>query len=330
VYNVEKYLRRCVDSILKQDYDSFEVILVDDGSPDNSGRICDEYARNHKNISVIHKENGGLSSARKAGFLSAKGDLICFIDSDDYVAKSYLSELSKPFSDNSVDLSICSLANDKEGTITEMVLPYESDRILNNQIANEYILPVVAPLYEEGLKNIPGLVQIRMYRRELLLKSDFLSEREYYTEDILMNILYAKRIRGNIAVINRPLYYYCINPGSLTLKYRENAFEMLISRYNYYRILLADIETEKKLVSQRLDASLASSVTFCIFNFGRIRNYRIFKNNVGKVFAHPYIVDLFQRNQWPTKATWHKIIFYAHQFGLYFILYMLLKTRKVL
>ncbi len=213
IYNVEKYLRRCIDSILMQDYDAFEVILVDDGSQDNSGSICDEYARGHKNITVIHKENGGLSSARQAGFLSAKGDLICFVDSDDYVAKSYLRELSEPFADASIDLGICCYANDKGGLISTAILPYDHNLISNSRIAEDYILPFIGSVQEIGFKNIPGFVPIRMFRRRLLLEYDFMSEREYFTEDILMNILYAKRIKGNIAVINKPLYYFVSTRG---------------------------------------------------------------------------------------------------------------------
>ncbi|MDT6814838.1 glycosyltransferase, partial [Enterococcus faecium] len=85
VYKVEKYLRKCVDSILAQTFTDFEVILVDDGSPDNSGKICDEYAEKDNRVRVIHKENGGLSSARNAGIDVARGKYLGFVDSDDYI-----------------------------------------------------------------------------------------------------------------------------------------------------------------------------------------------------------------------------------------------------
>ena len=85
VYKVEKYLNRCVDSILNQTYTDFECILVDDGSPDKCGQICDEYAELDKRIRVIHKENGGLSDARNVGIDAAKGEYILFVDSDDWI-----------------------------------------------------------------------------------------------------------------------------------------------------------------------------------------------------------------------------------------------------
>ena len=95
VYKVEKYLRRCLDSILAQTYSEWECILVDDGSPDESGKICDEYACNDVRFKVVHKKNGGVSSARNEGLVLAKGEWIAFVDSDDYVSKEWLYSVSQ-------------------------------------------------------------------------------------------------------------------------------------------------------------------------------------------------------------------------------------------
>ena len=91
VYRVEKYLSRCLDSVLNQDYSNIEIILVDDGSPDSSPLICDEYAQRDPRISVIHKKNGGQSSARNAGLKVAKGHYVNFLDSDDWIAPDTVS-----------------------------------------------------------------------------------------------------------------------------------------------------------------------------------------------------------------------------------------------
>ena len=93
VYKVEEYLHRCIDSILSQSFTDFELILVDDGSPDNCGKICDEYAQKDSRVRVFHKPNGGVSSARNLGLDNANGEWIAFIDSDDYVDVDYLAEL---------------------------------------------------------------------------------------------------------------------------------------------------------------------------------------------------------------------------------------------
>ncbi len=93
VYNVEEYLRECIDSVLSQTYENYEIILVDDGSTDNSGKICDEYVEKYHKIIVVHKENGGLSDARNTGLLYAKGEYIYFLDSDDYIVPECFAEL---------------------------------------------------------------------------------------------------------------------------------------------------------------------------------------------------------------------------------------------
>lgn len=110
VYNVEKYLHRCVDSILAQTFTDFELILVDDGSPDNCGAICDEYARKDSRVRVIHQENQGVSCARNAGIEKATGRYIAYIDSDDYVEQDYLEQLINDPS----DLTICGIRTQDE------------------------------------------------------------------------------------------------------------------------------------------------------------------------------------------------------------------------
>lgn len=109
VYQVEAYLERCIDSILKQTYQNLEIILVDDGSTDRCPEICDKYAKKDPRIKVIHKENGGLSSARNAGLDVAEGNLIAFIDSDDYIEAEMIEQLYCALSENQADMAVCSL-----------------------------------------------------------------------------------------------------------------------------------------------------------------------------------------------------------------------------
>ena len=107
IYNVEKYLCRCLDSIISQSYKDLEIILVDDGSPDNSPSICDSYARNDNRIKVIHKTNGGLSAARNTGLKYAMGDFISFIDSDDYIEPKMYEILFNLITKFDSDISMC-------------------------------------------------------------------------------------------------------------------------------------------------------------------------------------------------------------------------------
>lgn len=107
VYNVEKYMRRCIDSIINQTYTNLEIILVDDGASDRSGKICDEYAQMDHRIKVLHKENGGLASARNAGIQIATGEYISYVDSDDWVETEFIEVLLKGCQDNNAKMSIC-------------------------------------------------------------------------------------------------------------------------------------------------------------------------------------------------------------------------------
>jgi glycosyltransferase involved in cell wall biosynthesis len=113
VYNVENYLRACVDSIIAQTYDNLEIILVDDGSPDNCPAICDEYAEKDRRIKVIHKENGGVSSARNYGIDASKGLYITFIDSDDTVAKNWIEGLYETINDYDLSIAGITYVNDQ-------------------------------------------------------------------------------------------------------------------------------------------------------------------------------------------------------------------------
>lgn len=330
VYNVEKYLRRCLDSLLAQNLRPFEIILVDDGSEDSSGAICDEYAAAYEYIKVIHKPNGGLSSARLAGWKQARGNLVVFPDSDDYVSKSYLRSLSAPFEDQNVELSVCGYATDNSGDIVPSTLPYDSGFIDGKNNINDYLLTSIGTVWEEGVRNLPAFVWIRMYRTDLLKESDFVSEREYFTEDIILNILYASRIQGRIAVVNEPLYRYCVNPGSLTLKYRENAFSMLYACWRLCSSLTENLAADAAERRKRLDANLTAAVTYSVYNIGKIKEYGRFRSELGQILSTPEVVALFAGDRYPRKATWHKIIYYTCRFRLFPLLYLFLKTRKTL
>ena len=104
IYNVEQYLKCCIESILKQSYKNIEIILVDDGSPDNCGQICEDYKKLDKRVKVIHKQNGGLSDSRNVGIDACSGDYIIFLDSDDYFESDFIKDLSLNLIDNKVDI----------------------------------------------------------------------------------------------------------------------------------------------------------------------------------------------------------------------------------
>lgn len=144
IYNVEKYLKRCVDSILNQTYDNLEIILVDDGSPDNCGNICEEYATKDKRVKVIHKKNEGVSEARNIAISKSNGNYITFVDSDDVIAKDYVEYLHNLVIEFSADISLCSFAkfstNIKKEDMNENIEIFSSEQALENLFYQKNIL----------------------------------------------------------------------------------------------------------------------------------------------------------------------------------------------
>ena len=135
IYNVEFYLNKCVDSILNQSYKNIEVVLVDDESPDSCGKMCDDYAALDGRIKVVHKKNGGLSDARNAGMKAATGDLITFVDSDDYISEDFVKILFEAMSENNADIAIANMKRtsrrDDKNTVTDWkVSNYKSEDAL--------------------------------------------------------------------------------------------------------------------------------------------------------------------------------------------------------
>lgn len=129
-YNVEEYLPKCIESILSQTYKNLEILLVDDGSPDNSGRMCDEYASRDSRIRVIHKENGGLSDARNVALDVMKGEYVTFIDSDDYVAEDYVEILYRLIAEYGTQISVVWLQTFADGTVPPVCHEPVSEHIL--------------------------------------------------------------------------------------------------------------------------------------------------------------------------------------------------------
>ena len=236
VYGTEEYLDRCIESVIAQTYPYLEIILVDDGSPDNCPAMCDAWAKKDKRIRVIHKANGGLTSARKAGFETAKGEYIIFFDSDDYVEENMIEELVNKALATDKDITMCSYYRDTADEMIPVFMGYQKGVIEREELPMQFILPIIRPMKGDPATN--AFMWTKLYKTTKIRKEYFVSEREYYTEDVLFNTKIALHING-IARVNKPLYHYCENRESLTFKYRENKFEMWNKRTawfeNYFR-----------------------------------------------------------------------------------------------
>lgn len=241
VYNVEKYVKRCVNSLLRQEYTDYEIILVDDGSTDSSGSICDKLADKNNNIFAYHKENGGLSDARNYGMDRAKGNYILFIDSDDWVDEKLLISLHNHLNKSNVDILKFGFQKMQEGNYKNTFFSYFNIGVYDRRQIEETILPyTIGPkrlfCYEQNAcKSVWSHVYSLNFLRENNIR--FVSEREILNEDYLFNLhtlLYAK----SLEVTHYILYYYDYREASLSKRYITNEFERKLKLHREYKLLL--------------------------------------------------------------------------------------------
>lgn len=206
VYNVENYMRKCIDSILNQTYTNLEIILVDDGATDHSAAICDEYAQIDHRIKVVHKQNGGLASARNAGLTVATGEYIAYVDSDDWVELEFIETLLACCKDNNAQMSICRYSD----RFDEM--PYEHTEKSYTMVWTGKDA-VRHRVLDESKYCISTCAWNKFYSAELIKGMQF-PEGKYY-EDIVYGIE-AMLKSDQVAYTNVSLYYYrCNRQGSI-------------------------------------------------------------------------------------------------------------------
>lgn len=207
VYNAKKYLHRCVDSILAQTYRDFELILVDDGSKDSSGTICDDYAARDSRVRVFHKPNGGVSSARNFGLSNARGEWISFVDSDDWVDCNYLEAMLLC---GDADLRICSFIWEEETESTPVILKKTQ---VSDSNYDSFLL--------ENLNNVSfNIVWGRLFKNSIIKEKGFSFKPNISSgEDTLFMFEYLSCVRS-LCVSDIPLYHYRRESSALSVNNR--------------------------------------------------------------------------------------------------------------
>lgn len=215
IYKVEKYLDRCVESIVNQTFSDIEILLIDDGSPDNCGKMCDEWAKKDSRIKAFHKENGGLSDARNFGIAESSGEYVICIDSDDFIEPKMLEVLYGLATEHNADISICGIFN-----------CYESRKVPQCKTVGKYLYSGVEALREYFLgERIPGGVVTR------LIKSDIAKELEFPYGKTYEDAFYSPKLFlsvEKVAVDTTPLYNYWHRADSITSQaFTEKAMDVI-------------------------------------------------------------------------------------------------------
>lgn len=227
VYNVEKYLDKCIQSILGQTYKDFELIFVDDGSTDCSGDICDRYADKDSRISVIHKENGGPSIARNEAVIQSRGEFITFIDSDDYVALDYLESLYCAIEKNNADISAVLMKEILEDADFRKGKNHRKLKVMSGRKA------LLNVLYQKDLDTTPcGM----LFRRKIVLENPF-PEGKYHEDDFTM-FKYFEQAKI-VVIVEAIMYYYVQHASSImhqrTRKIIKDEIEASDNLEDYFR-----------------------------------------------------------------------------------------------
>lgn len=220
VYNVEKYIRHCVESLQTQTMKEIEIILVDDGSTDKSGIICDEYQKDDARIITIHKKNEGVSNARKVGIKKATSEYICFLDSDDYCDKTFCETMYNVMISKNADIVECDYIRFFDKTFKNIKL-YSSPMELNR---NDFMEQIVKHTIVDG--DVPVVLWNKIYKKTIIEK--YVKEYgENLLEDYIFNMQYYQGVQKYI-YINTPLIYYRQRAGSITSLVDNNVFNKLL------------------------------------------------------------------------------------------------------
>lgn len=311
VYKVEKYLHRCIDSILSQSFTDFELILVDDGSPDNCGKICDEYAQKDSRVRVFHKSNGGVSSARNLGLDNAIGEWVTFIDSDDYIEQGYISELMFYQEHNDVEfVAICNYIKKHTDSIHISLKKEEFDLLFSKYELNRICSPWGKLFNYNLIKHID-------------LKFD---DRIHLGEDVIFVLTYLLNV-NKLELIYSNKYFYEYREKSLTKTF--GSYEVESHESNIFNPLITQIIEQ---LDNQVHLSQTSIDALCTWQLGFTE--RVIKS----IHKLPYRKDRLNKltnldwtiyNKYKQAATWKEgILVYLLKHRMFLLYDILINSKK--
>lgn len=331
VYNAEKYLERCLNTLINPNY-NYEILLVNDGSTDNSGTICDNFAKQYSFIHVFHKKNGGVSSARNYGIDNAKSDYITFIDADDYVSKLYFLIVFDYIKNIYTDCFLFNLyREDLEGNFTANKLP----------IADGFYRDRARLLsFSLSQYSFVNASYTKIYKLKLIKENNIrFNENIKICEDNIFAVDYFECIH-HYTVSNLPLYYYTVAPGSATQKRKLQYFSddnVLFMRYLDIILCL-----QNKLLTK--DRLYNTYLRRCFYNIDNLSKQKISKKLMREELNKTEMCDILLSYQYtlnkPTKILkkrlfhfskghWFRYSFWTGFYNLYNYLYRIYSATKL-
>lgn len=310
VHNVENYINNCLESLINQTYKNIEIILVDDGSTDNSGKICDKYKKIDKRITVIHNQNNGVSYSRNYGINLARGKYLIFVDPDDYVDIDYIENLLKPLYEKDYDLVICNI-----------------DHIYQNKIVNNFVdvIKLSNDYYEDFyyLNILRATPVNKLFKRDIIkyFNIRFL-ENVCFSEDRIFNYHYAVHVKS-YKYIDKAMYHYCHGEKQSLSKARSlKAYKSAMIALQEEKLFLNAKKVSNKDIILT-DSAISYLHTFSKLDFEKATQYKNFyerAENIRKILDNYFYHNKLKR----------KIVSICLKYNIIwplYIYYCVIKTR---
>jgi len=294
VYNDEKYIERCIKSILAQSFEDFELILTDDGSTDGSGKICDKFAADDKRIKTLHAKNRGVSRARNDSLKIATGKRICFVDSDDYVEKDYLKVLFEAAEKYKADIAICGVRlRDENNTGSDSEAKPAKDYLINRSDFSKYM----HILLEQKKLNY---VYAKIYKSEIIKNNNILFDIKTSLGEDTIFVCDILKHTNRISVVGGNYYNYEKHASErLTNKYRENIFGIYLKISKHIEKTMRDLGCMNKEMMNVIDDRKINSVIWSVLS---IKNQKRIKKSmkielIKEIIRNKEFTESFERRK---------------------------------
>lgn len=330
VYNTEKYLRQCIDSITSQTLQEIEIIIVDDGSKEECAILCDEIAKTDERIKVIHKKNEGLGLARNSGMAEACGEYIGFVDSDDYIDHKMYRALYEAAYKNDADIVVSGVSFvggntfGKSGEYVEKNY-FDKDTIFEKEDIKKFLLGVVGALPHEPDDSRYGVsVCKNIFKRSLICKEkiEFVSERKIISEDTLFMVDYIKFVQKAVGIFGA-FYCYRRNEESLSKSYRSDRFEKVIIFLNELEKHISDVvaKEEYQLYLNRLIQGYGRILCSheIMYAYDNKVKYSVLKSRLKKICTNEMMVEALKEYPWHRLPKKQAAFAFAMKYKLYFM-----------
>lgn len=328
IYKIkENYLRKCIESCINQSLKEIEIILVDDESPDDCGKICDEYAKKDNRIKVIHQKNKGLSGARNSGFIASKGEWITFVDGDDWIESKMCETLYNFAIEENFDV-VCSAVIKDYGNRTHQ---YDYSKFIDKKEYKDEDCKFWQKEILDHNANISG-VYAKIIKRSLLLENNILHDEKLRqgAEGIEFNLRLFEKVKS-IFFTKEYFYHYMYNPESISASHNEKNHEYVLDCFKKIKEMILQSDNHEELLKMFYNRLLYVIITTAIsgyFNPSNQESYKVKKEKYKKYLQKDIIQEAMKNATWEGIGTQRKIILILIKLRLFVFIDILAKVRK--